>query len=160
MLFVAIENQNSAQKSRCCQPKLLAIADVDWTEKKLYRKIKKRLLTDSLVVKFALRLSRCAKRSRKTSSGAIPLERGKLLHGAAIEHVEHGRIGRAASRAIIAHKVVDAHARPGRSSRCRRRRPAISARRRWLQDTVCLRRSVVVGRRRSTGGGGCLGMRR
>jgi hypothetical protein len=34
MLFFAIENQNSAEKSRCCQPELLAIADVDWTERK------------------------------------------------------------------------------------------------------------------------------
>jgi hypothetical protein len=31
MLFIAVENQNSAQKARCCQPELLAIADVDKT---------------------------------------------------------------------------------------------------------------------------------
>ena len=35
MLFIAVENQNSAQKARCCQPELLAIADVDKTGRKV-----------------------------------------------------------------------------------------------------------------------------
>jgi hypothetical protein len=57
MLFVAIENQNSARKSRCCQPELLAIADVDWTRKKVIHGkhlIKKKGRLTDLAMGFAL----------------------------------------------------------------------------------------------------------
>lgn len=34
------------------------------------------------------------------------------LHGSAVQHVEHVRVGGAASVAVIAHEVVDAHSWP------------------------------------------------
>lgn len=72
--------------------------------------------------------------------------RERFLHGAAVEHVEHVRVGRAASVSVVAHEIVDAHARSaGRLRGGWRWGPAIAAGRVGLQSTVLLRR--VVGRR-------------
>jgi hypothetical protein len=74
------------------------------------------------------------------------------LHGTAVEHVEHARVGRATCGAIVAHKVVNAHTRPGRGRLRGGRRgcPPIATGWRWLK------RCGVVGRRSRTRSGGGL----
>jgi hypothetical protein len=101
----------------------------------------------------------------KSPMGKAPAETGSVadplvyeqLHRAAIEHVEHTRISRAAPGSVIAHKVVNAHAWPagagaGTSLRRWRRCSAIAT---WWWR---LQRSIVVRARSRTGSSGRLRM--
>lgn len=77
------------------------------------------------------------------------------LHMAAVKHVEHICIGRAASITVIAHEIVDAHPRSIRRLRSGWWGCAIVPRRKRLQGAVSLRRRVVSS---TTRGGGRLGI--
>jgi hypothetical protein len=64
----------------------------------------------------------CCRLTRRVCSWRGPareplLRRRGRLHGAAVEHVEHVRVGGAASVAAVADEIVDAHARAGRRLR-------------------------------------------
>lgn len=115
---------------------------------------------------LAVRCTACAPFESQLRSSSSSGREEAFLHRAAVEHVEHVRVGRAASVSVVAHEVVDAHARSaGRLRGGRRWSPAVAAGRVRLQRAILLGR--VVGRRggprrggrlRVWGGGGTAGI--
>lgn len=158
MLFVAIDFRYPPKRGQC-RPKFLErkVDAKHGEETRVYTGECKKGTKWPIDICLPCRAGRTL-RLQKASSGAfliffLCLFPGCVLHGTAIEHVEHAGISRAASISIVADKVIDAHAGPAGGLRGRRGSSAVTASWwRWLQWRL------VVGRGRGARGGGSLGM--
>lgn len=130
MLFDAVRFRNPPKSRRHCQrqPERLARGRrCNGHETKVVQRNKETTSNRWRAGLYLLYIAPCVLLSRASSGASLQGSKRFILHGAAVEHVEHVRVGRAASVAVVADEVVDAHARSaGRLGGGRRRSPAVA----------------------------------